>query len=35
VLLERDQNFPSFDELRVELRRIHDIYQRATGAAWD
>jgi hypothetical protein len=35
VLLERDQNFPSFDVLRAELARIHAIYQRATGATWD
>lgn len=35
VLLERDQNFPSFEELRAELQRIHAIYERATGAAWD
>jgi uncharacterized protein (UPF0276 family) len=35
VLLERDQNFPSFDELRAELQRIHAIYERATGATWD
>lgn len=28
VLLERDQNFPSFDELSAELRRIDAIYQR-------
>lgn len=32
VLLERDQSFPSFEELRAELRRIHEIYQRATEA---
>lgn len=35
VLLERDQNFPSFDQLYGELRRIHAIYERATGASWD
>jgi uncharacterized protein len=35
VLLERDQNFPTFAELRGELCRIHAIYQRATGATWD
>ena len=35
VLLERDQNFPSFEELRAELSQIHAIYQRATGAEWD
>lgn len=35
VLLERDQNFPSFDELRGELRRIDEIYRRATGTVWD
>jgi uncharacterized protein len=35
VLLERDQNFPSFDELRGELRRLDELYQRATGQMWD
>jgi uncharacterized protein (UPF0276 family) len=35
VLLERDQNFPSFQDLRAELKRIHVIYERATGATWD
>jgi uncharacterized protein (UPF0276 family) len=34
VLLERDQNFPSWAELHAELVRIHVIYERATGAAW-
>jgi uncharacterized protein (UPF0276 family) len=34
VLLERDQNFPSFEQLREELERIHAIYQRATGDSW-
>jgi uncharacterized protein (UPF0276 family) len=34
VLLERDQNFPSFDELRTELQRIDAIYQRTTGTTW-
>jgi uncharacterized protein (UPF0276 family) len=34
VLLERDQNFPSFDELLAELARIHAIYERAMGSTW-
>ena len=32
VLLERDQGFPSWDELRAELEHIHAIYQRAMRA---
>jgi uncharacterized protein (UPF0276 family) len=31
VLLERDQNFPSFAELSAEVRRLHVLYERATG----
>jgi uncharacterized protein len=34
VLLERDQNFPPFAELRVELQRLHALYVHATGATW-
>jgi uncharacterized protein len=34
VLLERDQNFPSFEALRAELLELHAIYERATGATW-
>jgi uncharacterized protein (UPF0276 family) len=34
VLLERDQNFPAFAQLADEVRRLHRIYVRATGAVW-
>jgi uncharacterized protein (UPF0276 family) len=34
VLLERDQSFPDFAELADEVRRLHAIYVRATGAVW-
>lgn len=34
VLLERDQNFPPFAELRAEVQRLHALYVRATGASW-
>ena len=34
VLLERDQNFPAFEQLADEVRRLHAIYTRATGSAW-
>jgi uncharacterized protein (UPF0276 family) len=34
VLLERDQNFPDFAELSEEVRKVHAIYERATGTAW-
>jgi uncharacterized protein (UPF0276 family) len=34
VLLERDQNFPGFEVLHAELRRLHALYVRATGATW-
>lgn len=34
VLLERDQNFPPFDELVVEVKRLDAIFQRATGVVW-
>lgn len=34
VLLERDQNFPDFAELAAEVRRLHAIYERATGDTW-
>ena len=34
VLLERDQNFPSWAELRAELTRIDAIYQRAAAVTW-
>lgn len=33
VLLERDQNFPPFEELVAEVKRLHAIYCRATGEA--
>jgi uncharacterized protein (UPF0276 family) len=33
VLLERDGNFPSFDEVMSEIRRLTAIYERAVGAA--
>jgi uncharacterized protein len=33
VLLERDQNFPTFDELMGEVRRLNDIYERSTARA--
>lgn len=29
VLLERDDNFPPFDELSTEIKRLHQIYERA------
>lgn len=32
VLLERDQNFPPFDELVAEVKRLDAIYERATAA---
>ena len=34
VLLERDQNFPPFEELVAEVVRLDEIYRRATGAVW-
>ncbi|HEY2733873.1 MAG TPA: DUF692 domain-containing protein [Polyangiales bacterium] len=34
VLLERDQSFPSFDELAVEVRRLDAIYTRAMESRW-
>ncbi|MDH5672316.1 MAG: DUF692 domain-containing protein [Myxococcales bacterium] len=34
VLLERDQNFPPFEELVAEVRRLDAIYREAT-AAWE
>ncbi len=34
VLLERDQNIPSWEQLHAELRRLDEIYQRATGVSW-
>jgi uncharacterized protein (UPF0276 family) len=34
VLLERDQNFPPFEELAAEVQRLHAIYERAMEAAW-
>ncbi len=33
VLLERDQNFPTFDELLAEVRRLGDIYERSVSRA--
>jgi uncharacterized protein (UPF0276 family) len=33
VLLERDQNFPPFEELVAEVKRLDAIYVRATGDA--
>lgn len=33
VLLERDQNFPPFDEIVAEVKRLDAIYRRATGRA--
>lgn len=33
VLLERDQNFPPFASLAAEIKRLSEIYQRATGEA--
>jgi len=33
VLLERDQNFPPFEELVAEVKRLDEIYVRATGDA--
>jgi uncharacterized protein len=35
VLLERDQNFSDFSELASEVRRLHAIYERATGDTGD
>lgn len=32
VLLERDQNFPAFAELVTEIKKLSEIYCRATGA---
>jgi uncharacterized protein (UPF0276 family) len=34
VLLERDQNFPDFADLAVEVRRLHAVYERSMGARW-
>jgi uncharacterized protein (UPF0276 family) len=34
VLLERDQNFPVWNELAFELQRLHAIYERVMGEAW-
>jgi uncharacterized protein (UPF0276 family) len=34
VLLERDQNFPPFEELVAEVEQLDAIYRRATGATW-
>jgi uncharacterized protein (UPF0276 family) len=34
VLLERDQNFPAFEELVLEVKRLDAIYRRATGDEW-
>jgi uncharacterized protein (UPF0276 family) len=34
VLLERDQNFPPFEELVAEVQRLTAIYQRATEGTW-
>jgi len=34
VLLERDQNFPPWSELREEIARLHALYVAATGATW-
>jgi len=34
VLLERDQNFPPFEELVAEVKRLDEIYRRATGTVW-
>jgi uncharacterized protein len=34
VLLERDQNFPAFAQLADEVRRLDQIYTRATGVVW-
>jgi uncharacterized protein (UPF0276 family) len=34
VLLERDQNFPPFEELSAEVKRLDAIYRRATEATW-
>ncbi len=34
VLLERDQNFPPFEELVAEVQRLDAIYRRATETAW-
>jgi uncharacterized protein (UPF0276 family) len=33
VLLERDQNFPPFDELVAEVRRVDAIYRAATAGS--
>lgn len=33
VLLERDQNFPPWEELMAEVARLHAIYRRATAQA--
>ena len=33
VLLERDQNFPPFEELAAEVRKLDGIYRRATEDA--
>ena len=34
VLLERDQNFPAWNELATEVQRLHAIYERVMGEAW-
>jgi uncharacterized protein (UPF0276 family) len=35
VLLERDQGFPAFEELALEVRRLDQIYARTTeGTTW-
>ena len=34
VLLERDQNFPRFEELAAEVRRLDSVYREATGTTW-
>jgi len=34
VLLERDQNFPPFQELCAELQRLHQLYSCSIGASW-
>jgi uncharacterized protein (UPF0276 family) len=33
VLLERDNNIPTLDEVLEEVRKLHAIYARATGKA--
>jgi uncharacterized protein (UPF0276 family) len=34
VLLERDQNFPAFEDLVAEVKRLDTIYRRATESVW-